>query len=57
VCWQKPNVLECALAFFAWHTTFLYMARSVQIKQLVSDEARAEFLNFTVYLFSLNRQI
>ncbi len=27
------------------------MARSVQIKQLVSDEARAEFLNFTIYLF------
>jgi hypothetical protein len=23
----------------------------VQIKQLVSDEARAEFLNFTIYLF------
>jgi hypothetical protein len=38
-------------------TTSLYMARSVQIKQLVSDEARAEFLNFTIYLFSLNRQI
>ena len=33
------------------------MARSVQIKQLVSDEARAEFLNFTIYLFFLNRQI
>jgi len=28
------------------------MARSVQIKQLVSDEARAEFLNFSYYLFS-----
>ena len=26
------------------------MARSVQIKQLVSDEARAEFLNFSYYL-------
>jgi hypothetical protein len=30
----------------------MYMARSVQIKQLVSDEARAEFLNFSYYLFS-----
>jgi len=19
--WQKPNVLKCALGFFAWHTT------------------------------------
>jgi hypothetical protein len=28
------------------------MAQGVQIKQLVSDEARAEFLNFTYYLFS-----
>ena len=27
------------------------MARSVQIKQLVSDKARAEFLNFPIYLF------
>lgn len=27
------------------------MARSVQIKQLLSDEARAEFLNFTIYFF------
>jgi hypothetical protein len=34
-----------------------YMARSVQIKQLVSDEARAEFLNFTYYLFLLISQI
>ena len=31
--------------------TLLYMARSVQIKQLVSDKARAEFLNFPIYLF------
>ena len=27
------------------------MARSVQIKQLLSDIARAEFLNFSIYLF------
>jgi hypothetical protein len=27
------------------------MARSVQIKQLLSDEARAEFLNFSYYFF------
>jgi hypothetical protein len=27
------------------------------VKQLVSGEARAEFLNFTIYLFLLNRQI
>ena len=31
------------------------MARSVQIKQLLSDEARAEFLNFTYYLFFTNK--
>jgi len=31
--------------------TLLYMARSLQIKQLVLDEARAEFLNFSYYLF------
>jgi hypothetical protein len=29
----------------------------VQIKQLVSDEARAEFLNFTYYLFYSISQI
>lgn len=33
------------------------MARSVQIKQLLSDEARAEFLNFTIYFFLRNHQI
>jgi len=33
------------------------MARSVQIKQLISDEARAEFLNFSYYLFLLISQI
>jgi hypothetical protein len=33
------------------------MARSVQIKQLVSDEARVEFLNFSYYLFLLISQI
>jgi hypothetical protein len=33
------------------------MARSVQIKQLVSDEARAEFLNFSYLLFLLISQI
>jgi hypothetical protein len=33
------------------------MARSVQIKQLLSDEARAEFLNFSYYLFFSISQI
>jgi hypothetical protein len=33
------------------------MARSVQIKQLVSDEAQAEFLNFSYYLFFSISQI
>ena len=28
------------------------MARSVQIMKLLSDEARAEFFNFSYYLFS-----
>lgn len=27
------------------------MARSVQIMKLISDEARAEFFNFSYYLF------
>jgi hypothetical protein len=59
---QKTKCAVCALAFlvqmfncstiFALCTTSLYMARSVQIIQLVSDEARAEFLNFSYYLFS-----
>lgn len=31
------------------------MARSVQIKQLVSDEVLAEFLNFSYYLFFTNK--
>jgi hypothetical protein len=31
------------------------MARSVQIKQLVSDEARAEFLNFFFLSFFTNK--
>jgi hypothetical protein len=43
--------------FVLWCTTSLYMARSVQIKQLVSDEARAEFLNFSYYLLLLISQI
>jgi hypothetical protein len=33
------------------------MARSVQIMKLFSDEARAEFLNFSYYLFLLISQI
>jgi len=33
------------------------MARSVQIMKLFSDEARARFLNFTIYLLIGNRQI
>jgi hypothetical protein len=36
---------------FSLQRTSLYMARIVQIKQLFSDEARAEFLNFSYYLF------
>jgi hypothetical protein len=33
------------------------MARSVQIKQLLSDEARAKFLNFSYYIFFSISQI
>jgi hypothetical protein len=31
------------------------MARSVQIIKLFSDEARAEFFNFSYYLFSISQ--
>ena len=31
------------------------MARSVQIKQLLSDEARAEFFNFLIIFFSISQ--
>jgi hypothetical protein len=31
------------------------MARSVQIMTLFSDEARAEFFNFTYYFFSIGQ--
>ena len=36
---------------FALCTTSLYMARSVQIIKIFSDQARAEFFNFSYYLF------
>jgi len=52
---KKPKVLFVRLVSLL--TTSLYMARSVQIKQLVSDEARAEFLNFSYFLFLLISQI
>ncbi len=41
--------------FSALQVTSLYMARSVQIRKLFSDEARAEFFNFSYYLFSISQ--
>ena len=40
--------------YFILCTTVLYMARSVQIMKIFSDEARAEFFNFSYYFFSIS---
>ena len=40
---------------FILRTTVLYMARSVQIMKLFSDEARAEFFNLPYFFFSISQ--
>ena len=47
----------CQFLIGVLHRTSLYMARSVQIIKLFSDEARAEFFNFSYYLFYSISQI
>jgi len=53
--WEKPNVLFVRWAFSVCCPTSLYMARSVQIMKIFSDVARAEFFNFSYYIFSISQ--